>query len=74
LDCGTQHKFYKDCCDGTKLGPDGKKVVEIVDGQEKPVKCKSTRREVVHLNGGWGTLIGVDETEYGYAQAALGFA
>jgi DNA polymerase-1 len=74
LDCGTQHKFYKDCCDGTKIGPDGKKVVETVDGQEKPVKCKSTRREVVQLNGGWGTLIGVDETEYGYAQAALGFA
>jgi hypothetical protein len=27
----------------------------------------------VALNGGWGTLIGIDETEHGYAAAASGF-
>jgi DNA polymerase I-like protein with 3'-5' exonuclease and polymerase domains len=70
IDCGTQYKHYKSCCDGHKKGPDGK---DLKDENDKPIKCKSERRIEVALNGGWGTLIGIDETEHGYAAAASGF-
>lgn len=70
VDCGNVYKAYKDHCDGTKKGDDGK---DLKDENDKPIKCKSERRTEVRLNGGWGTLIGIDETEHGYAAAALGF-
>jgi len=73
-DCGNHYKAYKEKCDGHKVGPDGKPLVEIVDGKEEKIPCKSIRKERVELNSGWGTLIGIAETSHGYAKAATGFS
>lgn len=73
-DCGNHYKAYKEKCDGHKVGPDGKPLVELVGGKEEKIPCKSIRKERVELNSGWGTLIGIAETSHGYAKAATGFS
>jgi DNA polymerase I-like protein with 3'-5' exonuclease and polymerase domains len=68
--CGNQYKFHKEKCDAVLKGPD-KKPLKDSDGND--VKCGNRDFEVVKLNGGWGTLINLDETMSGYRAAALGF-
>lgn len=68
--CGNTYKFHKDKCDASVKGPDGK---PAKDSEGNDIKCKHTDFEVVKTNGGWGTLIGLDETMSGYRAAALGF-
>jgi hypothetical protein len=68
--CGNVYKAYKSKCDKTVLGEDKK---PLKDEHGKDVKCNHTGRTEVKLNGGWGTLIGLDETMSGYREAAMGF-
>lgn len=68
--CGNHYKFNKTKCDAIVKGPDGK---PVKDANDKDLKCGHTDFKVIELNGGWGTLIGLDETMSGYRAAALGF-
>lgn len=68
--CGHVYKAQKEKCDGALLGKDKK---PVKDENGKDIKCSHTGRTEVKLNGGWGTLIGLDETMSGYREAALGF-
>jgi DNA polymerase I-like protein with 3'-5' exonuclease and polymerase domains len=68
--CGNVYKAYKSKCDKTILGEDKK---PLKDEHDKDLKCNHTGRTEIKLNGGWGTLIGLDETMSGYREAAMGF-
>jgi len=68
--CGNVYKYYKNKCDAPIIGAD-KKPVKDKEGNE--IKCSHTGYTDVALNGGWGTLIPMDETMRGYREAAMGF-